>query len=714
MKLFAHFTIKQKLPLIIAGFSTLAAIAIGWTGYLIAKQGLAESATDRIAALQQSRAGALERYLGDIENDLLIQDEDLTVISALNDLSTAFRTFEPNAMSALHKLYITENPNPVGQKDNYDAAPDKSNYSAAHAKYHPYFHRFQKEREYYDLFLIDQHGNVVYSVFKELDFASNVLDGRWSGTAFSKVASAALSGRRHQIFFSDFAPYEPSNNVPASFIATPVVTPDGKVVGAIAYQMPVGRINSIMQDQSGFGETGEAYIVGNDKLMRSDSRFSKDSTILSREINTPAVAEALAGRRGSGVFGDGAEAGIVAYSSLDFNGVTWAILASEKLSEVEVPALRMRNTMAAVTMGMSLVIAVLGISVATGLTNPIAAITGAMTILSQGRTDVTIPGRDRKDEIGAMSSALEEFKDNVVEIKRMQSETETKRQDEEKKRERLAELTRRFEHNVTSVIQAVSAAAVELQASAEAMSKIAQATTKQTEIVSSSASQTSQNVQTVAASTEELAASIDEIRRQVDETSQTAKQGVSQAEETNATVHGLQEAASQISEVVGLITEIASQTNLLALNATIEASRAGEAGRGFAVVASEVKSLAHQTQKATEQIDRHIGSIQIATERSVKALNGIASVIGRVEQSATSITAAVEQQTSATREISRNVQDVASGTGQVSDTIGVVNRAAHETGNAAAQVLEAAQRMSLEAETLNREVQNFLTEVRAA
>jgi len=189
---------------------------------------------------------------------------------------------------------------------------------------------------------------------------------------------------------------------------------------------------------------------------------------------------------------------------------------------------------------------------------------------------------------------------------------------------------------------------------------------------------------------------------------------VAEAETTNQTVQGLAEAASKIGEVVNLINDIAGQTNLLALNATIEAARAGEAGKGFAVVAQEVKNLANQTAKATEEISQQIGSVQAETNDAVGAIEKIRSIIGEVNDIATTISSAVEEQGVSTQEIARNVQQAAKGTQDVNQNIESVSRAAGETGSAAGQVLNASQEMARQAEGLRGEVDRFLNEVRTA
>jgi methyl-accepting chemotaxis protein len=278
------------------------------------------------------------------------------------------------------------------------------------------------------------------------------------------------------------------------------------------------------------------------------------------------------------------------------------------------------------------------------------------------------------------------------------------------RQQRLAD---NFEKQVMGVVDAVSAAAEEMERSAQSLSSSSEETAQQAQSVSAAAEQASANVQTVSSASEELSSSIQEISRQVGESSRISSEASHQAAETNRQVEGLKAAADKIGEVVQLISDIAEQTNLLALNATIEAARAGEAGKGFAVVASEVKQLASQTAKATEEIRGQVQRIQAETGGAVEAIRGISETIDRVNEIAQAVASAVEEQGAATQEIARNVQEASQGTQQVTHNIAGVSEAAQETGSGSSQVLSAASDLSAQATTLRNEVDTFLEEVRA-
>jgi methyl-accepting chemotaxis protein len=354
--------------------------------------------------------------------------------------------------------------------------------------------------------------------------------------------------------------------------------------------------------------------------------------------------------------------------------------------------------------------------VARGIINPLSGLTGGMKELAAGNFDVVLPGLGRKDEVGDMAGAVEEFKVKAAE--KAQREAEAKQEQDrimaEQRKAEMRKLADGFEAAVGEIVDTVSSASTELEASATTLTKTADTTQQLSTSVSAASEQASANVQSVASATEELTSSVGEIGRQVEESNKISREAVRQAQETDTRMAELSRAAERIGDVVKLITTIAEQTNLLALNATIEAARAGEAGKGFAVVAQEVKQLAAQTAKATGEISQQIASMQESTQGSVVAIKEIGGTIGRISSIAQTIAAAVEEQGAATQEIARNVQQAAKGTEQVTSNVTAVSRGATETGSASAQVLSSAQALSSESNRLKLEVGKFLASVRAA
>ncbi|CDL01292.1 Methyl-accepting chemotaxis protein [Magnetospirillum gryphiswaldense MSR-1 v2] len=347
--------------------------------------------------------------------------------------------------------------------------------------------------------------------------------------------------------------------------------------------------------------------------------------------------------------------------------------------------------------------------------SPLRQMTARMNSLAAGDADSPVIGDDRGDDIGAMAKALLVFRDNARDKIRLEAEQEAAAKRAESERAAaMARVADDFEANVGNIVGAVVNAASHLRTIAQTMRETASTGSESATHVVSAAEEASANVQTVAAASEELSAAISEIGQQVTRSADISEAAVTEAGRANEMVQGLAQAAARIGEVVKLINDIASQTNLLALNATIEAARAGDAGKGFAVVANEVKALANQTAKATEEIGSQINGIQSETRATVASIEGMGGTISNINQIASAIAAAVEEQNAATQEISRNVQLAAEGTNSVSRNIGTVREAAGETAQAAEGLLSAAELLGSQSEKLRSEVQSFLHSVRAA
>ena len=714
--LWNRIKISTKLPLIITGASLLLSVAIGTANYLSASTAANTAIESKLTAIIEDRKVSLDGYLSSIEQDIRVTATNSMVHNAIRDFNSAWRELGTDQTETLQRLYIEDNPHPTGQKENLDAASDSSRYTATHRRYHPWFRRLLRERGYYDIFLFDLKGNLLYTVFKELDYATNLLDGEWKDTDLGNAYRAAADNpKAGTINFFDFKPYAPSHGAPASFMSTPIVNEYGVMQGVLVFQMPIDRINGIMSGAAGLGEKGEVYIVGSDHLMRNDSRFSEESTILAQEVTNPAIDAAITG--------EAVVAETRGYRGIDmltattpyyFNSANWVLVAEVAVDEAFAPVATMRNTMIMVATLMLVIVACLGTLLARQISNPLGQLTDAIRKLADGDTTITLSAAGRQDEIGDISKAVEVFRRNAVEQKRLESEKETENTAKLARTRRVESLVHAFEERVNGLLGSVAGSAGKLEITAQSMSATAEETSEQATSVARASDAASTNVQTVASAAEELTSSIQEIGHQVAQSSRIAEGAKDQAEATNQQVSRLVDAAQRIGDVVNLISDIAAQTNLLALNATIEAARAGVAGKGFAVVASEVKSLATQTAKATDEISLQIGGIQEATTSSADAITTISNIIQELNEISTAVAAAVEEQGSATREISKSVQQAALGTQEVSASIVNVTQAAGDTGNSASDVLNAATAMSQHAATMSEEVNRFLKDVRTA
>ncbi len=739
-----NLKISQKLPLLVVSASLFLAIALGVTAYFQASASLENEVEQKLNLALTSRKAAMTNLFTDIKKDLAVTAASPMVSEALSSFSLAWLNLSGDAKSTLQDLYIRSNKYPVGEKDKLDAASDSSEYTQLHKRYHPWFRQYLEARGYYDVFLFDLEGNLIYSVYKEPDFATNFENGEWNKTNLAEVFAAAKNAQSaDQQFFKDFSAYAPSNGAPASFIGMPV-TVGNVTIGVVAIQIPIGRINSLMQNQAGLGETGESYLVGSDFLMRSDSRFSKETTILQRKIETEPVKQALAGKsgvmnatdyRGMAVFSE--------YSAIEFMGTKWAMIVEIDQAEFLAPVVSMRNNMALICVVLLLLVSCVGFFFARSIVKALVSVIGAMNILASGDLNVEVPSKDRSDEIGDMAMALQVFKDSAIEQKRLEAEARAHEQqqlererEEQKKEEARLEAEREreraeaeaqkkradhiqalinaFDVKIAELLSTLTGAATELQTTANSLVETADGTKTLSSAVAAAALEASTNTQTVASAAEELTSAIGEISRQTNQAATISENAVVEADNSTKTVSELAVSAKKISEVINLINDIAGQTNLLALNATIEAARAGEAGKGFAVVASEVKNLANQTAKATEEISLQINEMQASTDGTVGAIEKISKVIQSIRATTTGISSAVEEQSAATNEISRNVQQSSKSTGEVSQKIELVSVKSQETGAAAGQVLSASESLDRLSHDLKNDIELFLKEIQAA
>ena len=367
-------------------------------------------------------------------------------------------------------------------------------------------------------------------------------------------------------------------------------------------------------------------------------------------------------------------------------------------------------------LGFGLVIVMLGAMMVTrmGIVRPLSALNASMTEMDKGALDITVPGQDRKDELGGMARTLETFRKGLEEGRRLREAAEAGKAAELARLQRERQVVETFQGKMVGLADSFVRSSSEVSDAAQSLSATAEETSRQAQVVTGAAEDAAGNVQTVAAATEEMAASVHEINGQVVRAAQVASEAANEIGNTEIEIRALSEAASGIGAVVKLINDIASQTNLLALNATIEAARAGEAGKGFAVVASEVKTLATQTARATQDIGDKVDQIQEATQRTVSSIEKIIATITDMRNISANIASAVEQQGAATHEIAGNTARASDGTQQVTENISGVGRAAEMTGAASTQLMGLSGSLTEQAGDLQKEVQHFVRQLQTA
>jgi methyl-accepting chemotaxis protein len=699
--LFSFFS--NRLLLALLAVSLLPLAIMGYATYLSAAKAIEFQAQKQLQTVNAVTAKAVDRYFSTMEEQLRITADNRMTLEALEAFKKGFQgvleddavdeaaltearkslatyydgefasefvrqtesepptgTFLQNLTDEaayLQYLYIRKNENPLGSKDALNAADDNSAYSAAHALYHPIFRGSLKRLNLYDLFLVDADtGAIVYSVFKEVDFATSLTNGSFAGSNFARAFQEAIrGGRRDVVAFSDFQKYLPSYQAPASFIAAPIY--DGRELrGAVVFQLPIEEMSAIIGERTGMGSTGETYAIAADRLFRSESRFTTDldldSTIINPaiKVDTQAVRSALdEGLTGTAVIDDYRGAKVLSSWTpitihTDSRGgdknITWALVSEIDQAEVLEPVYSL----------LKFVLIIFGVTTF-----------GVLLVSSSIARRFTREARRQ-------SALVDGIVDNS---------------------------------------QSLAGASEELTSVSQQMSASAEETTAQANLVSAAAEQVSGNTKLVSSSVENLVQSIHEIAHSAQDAAAVARQSVEMAADTSTTMDKLGASSSEIGQVVKVITTIAEQTNLLALNATIEAARAGDMGKGFAVVANEVKELARETAKATEDIGKKIEAMQSDTDRAVKAIADITSVIEKIDHLQTKIATAVEEQSVTTNEISRNIGEATTGSTEIAQNIIQVAQAAQTTSEGAGNTQLSSQELARMAQALTRLVAEY-------
>ena len=804
-------SISRKLILLVVAVGLLPTIAVGYSIYSSSYNAIETKAISQLEAIKTVKANQLTDYFHQIENQVRTFSENAMIVDAMKQFpaaevaATKEAGVTPESLAEMRKKveayyrinftnefvgitgkqppvqqqlapldsdsiflqhqYIANNPNPLGSKEKLDAAKDETTYSKLHGKYHPIVRSYLQKFGYYDIFLCDlKSGDIVYSVFKELDFTTSLSQGPYAGTNFGKAFQlAANATSKDDVFLVDYQDYIPSYEAPASFISSPIYDGNTKV-GVAIFQMPLDKIAAIMGERTGLGETGETYAVGKDLLMRNNSRFAEEDgkdVTFEQAVDTTATQKAFEGEAGQGIIDDyrgepvySAWAPVVIYDGVQgqTQPITWALMSEIDEAEVKGPI----SFWAIAKQGLTiLVFAAAGgigliIWIAGRIKKQADSITDMLSSIGIGMFDARAE-KITNDELGDVAVALNAMSDNTLSL--IQSSDE--RAEIESSIESLigemeqiasgnlgvaaevrgditgaiAGSVNHMAEELRSIVQRVQNASYMVTSSADEIVDASNKLSAESESQAARIGQTSNQVlsmtdqfQTVAKETENSVL----VAKQARETATRGYEAVAntvegmdrireQVQQTSKRIKRLGESSQEIGEIVQLISDIADRTSILALNASIQAAMAGDAGQGFAVVAEEVERLAERSTDATKQIASLIKTIQTETSEAITDMeestrevvegSHLASQAGETLAEINDVSKSLEDMI---QQVSSSALTQAKASQEIADTMNKISDATKESADKSREATEQVTSLATLANQLGESVSQFV------
>ena len=680
--------LSVRLPLFMVLFAVVLSATLISVGTWRYKTLAVEETRTNLTALTQSRKTAINDWFKRVEADLQTLAASPNSLKALQWFETSWDALGDDPQAQLQSAYMTDNPNKTGEKDLLDRAEGKETYHVQHAKFHPYFRNLLTKKGLYDLFLVTADGDIVYSVYKEADYATNLVTGPYANSGLGTAFREAMELTGDTIFMSKFEPYAPSAGQPAGFMSTPILSSRGQTLGALIIQLPVSQLDAIISEPRGLGQTGEAILIAPDQTTRSSSRFDGGFQFLDPidivldELPSDdqhfVFSSSMTGAAGTEVMSVATDVHLLSYD--------WTLFVQKDTDELFGPITSTQQQLLLISAVCALVLSGLAWIFATSITRPISRLAQTMKLMEAGDLSVEVDDTHRKDEIGRIAHALESFQQKLLQTKDLEAGQEMAREEQTAVVEKLSaaliqlsngDLSRTIddtfpaEHeslradfnatiqNLQTLIGEVVDASESIRRGSVEIGKASEDLSQRTENQAATLEQTAAALDEMTASVNSAAAGAKSVKDIVTEARDEAEVSGEIVQDAVAAMIKIEQSSDHISQIIGVIDDIAFQTNLLALNAGVEAARAGDAGKGFAVVASEVRALAQRSSDAAQEIKTLI-------DGSTQHVEQGAQLVGKAGEALTSIVARVAN-------ISKLVADIANGSNEQATGLSEIN-----------------------------------------